>query len=88
MTYRLYGPLDRPEDWQVLEPGHTISGSLAIQVPNFFVREFTSYRECRKWVLAELKTRRDALGKTMDKWFKVSPDRYDHPPNQQQEFHA
>ncbi len=71
MTYRLYGTEGAPEDWAVLPPGYTINGSMLVQMPGFFVKEFETYKDCRKWVLAELTARRKILGKCMEKWFHI-----------------
>ena len=71
MSFRLYGLKNNPDGWEVLEPGVFTDASAFIQEPEFFVKEFPTYRECRKWVVKELEAQRKKLGRCMERWLQV-----------------
>lgn len=67
MYWKLYGELNAPKTWEVSEVVKNEAGSL--------LGEFETYRDCRKWVLTELRSQRRQLGKLMEKWSQV-PEEY------------
>lgn len=65
----IYGKWEDPSTWTILQEDQRINGA-AIVASNGFVREYSSYEECRKWVLKEIQERRKIMGKSMNDWLQ------------------
>jgi hypothetical protein len=60
----LVGRDGEPENWFL---GNELWKTLPLN-DDMFTREFSSYDECRKFVLGELKAKRKLIGREMDYW--------------------
>lgn len=65
----IYGKWEDPSTWQIL-PNDTQINGMALVENKCFVREYSSYEECRKWVLKEILERRKIMGKSMNDWLQ------------------
>jgi len=63
----VYGKWEDPSTWKILLEGHTFNGAFASE---YFIRDYASYEECRKWVLKEIQERRKVLGRNMNEWLQ------------------
>jgi hypothetical protein len=66
----VYGKWTEPSGWNILKGDERINGSVVGTNSDFFVREYSTYEDARKWVVTELSLRRKNLGRAMNDWMQ------------------